>query len=487
MAFSKMKRKRKTMKTKLVVLLTSLVVLSSSCAINPVTGKQEISLISEQGEIELGASTDKEIRAQFGVYDNPELTEYVKKVGMALAPHTHRPHLTYHFAVLDTPVINAFAVPGGYIYVTRGILALMNSEAELAVVLGHELGHVNARHSVRKMSQMMLAQIGLALGGALSETFAKVAGIAGVGVQLLFLKFSRDDERQADQLGIEYARKGQYNPAYMVHFFHSLEAMGDLSGGQSLPGFLSTHPLTSERIKYAEEKILDSDRSLRYKQVPYLQTINTMVFGNDPRQGFTEENTYYHPQMRFFFSFPKGWKIQNNPSNVTLVTEDGNAAVILQVESSQEEIKEYAKKKASSIEGHKVLDEKSMTVNGYSTYFQFLDIPQQDKENLRMALSCIRKDQYIYSFVSLSTESLFNQYSPTFNDIVGSFKELTERRHLDRKPNRIALTKADGKVTLQSILAKNGQKKDLWPRLAVMNGMELDQRPEEGQLIKIVK
>jgi predicted Zn-dependent protease len=474
-------------KNKSAILVLSLFFLAASCAVNPVTGKQEISLISEQGEIELGASTDKEVRAQFGVYEDPSLEEYVQKVGMALVPHTHRPHLTYHFAVLDTPVVNAFAVPGGYIYVTRGILALMNSEAELAVVLAHELGHVNARHSVRKMSQMMLAQIGLVVGSALSETFAKAAGVAGVGVQLLFLQFSRDDERQADQLGVEYTRKGQYNPAYMIDFFESLQTMGDLSGGQTLPGFLSTHPLTSERIKNTQAMILADDNLLRYDQVPYFQKIDNMVYGNDPRQGYVEDNTFYHPQLLFSFSFPQGWKVQNNPTNVTLVAEDSNAAVILQAEQSQVEIRDYAKKKASSIEGHTLLDEKSMTINGYASYYQFLDIPQQDKENLRMVLSCIRKDQYIYSFASISTVSQISQYEATFENIISSFRELTDSSYLNRKPRRVALVKADGKQSLQSILKQNGLNEDEWPRLAIMNGLKLDERPPAGRTIKIVK
>lgn len=474
-------------KNKSAILVLSLFFLAASCAVNPVTGKQEISLISEQGEIELGASTDKEVRAQFGVYEDPSLKEYVQKVGMALVPHTHRPHLTYHFAVLDTPVVNAFAVPGGYIYVTRGILALMNSEAELAVVLAHELGHVNARHSVRKMSQMMLAQIGLVVGSALSETFAKAAGVAGVGVQLLFLQFSRDDERQADQLGVEYTRKGQYNPAYMIDFFESLQTMGDLSGGQTLPGFLSTHPLTSERIKNTQAMILADDNLLRYDQVPYFQKIDNMVYGNDPRQGYVEDNTFYHPQLRFSFSFPQGWKVQNNPTNVTLVAEDSNAAVILQAEQSQVEIRDYAKKKASSIEGHTLLDEKSMTINGYVSYYQFLDIPQQDKENLRMVLSCIRKDQYIYSFASISTVSQISQYEATFENIISSFRELTDSSYLNRKPRRVALVKADGKQSLQSILKQNGLNEDEWPRLAIMNGLKLDERPPAGRTIKVVK
>jgi predicted Zn-dependent protease len=263
--------------------------------------------------------------------------------------------------------------------------------------------------------------------------------------------------------------------------------MGDLSGGQTLPGFLSTHPLTSERIKNTQAMILADDNLLRYDQVPYFQKIDNMVYGNDPRQGYVEDNTFYHPQLLFSFSFPQGWKVQNNPTNVTLVAEDSKAAVILQAEQSQVEIRDYAKKKASSIEGHTLLDEKSMTINGYASYYQFLDIPQQDKENLRMVLSCIRKDQYIYSFASISTVSQISQYEATFENIISSFRELTDSSYLNRKPRRVALVKADGKQSLQSILKQNGLNEDEWPRLAIMNGLKLDERPPAGRTIKIVK
>jgi predicted Zn-dependent protease len=141
-----------------------------------VTGKKELSLISEQQELAIGKETDGQVRGQYGIYSDDRMMGYVTTSGKVLAEHSHRPNLAYHFAVLDSPVINAFAVPGGYVYLTRGILALMNSEAEMAVVLGHELGHVNARHSVKKMSQMILFQAGLAIGSAISDTFAKISG-----------------------------------------------------------------------------------------------------------------------------------------------------------------------------------------------------------------------------------------------------------------------------------------------------------------------
>ena len=272
---------------KMIILSLILILFGMSCAINPVTGKKELMLISEQEEIALGKNTDTEIRTQYGIYDDPELLAYIRSVGNRLIPHTHRPNLPYQFAILDTPVINAFAVPGGYIYVTRGIMALMGSEAELSAVLGHEMGHVNARHSVRRMSQMLLVQLGLAVGSALNETFAKISGVAGVGMQLLFLKFSRDDEREADVLGIDYSRKGSYNPGEMVAFFSSLQKMGDLSGGQSLPGFLSTHPLTGERIQNVRKLLADTDAGLEVRAEPYLRKVDDMVYGEDPRQAMS--------------------------------------------------------------------------------------------------------------------------------------------------------------------------------------------------------
>ncbi len=451
------------------------------------TGKRGLSLISEQGEIALGENTDKQVRAQFGVYSDPVLTGYVERVGNKLVPFTHRPHLFYHFAVLDTPVINAFAAPGGYIYVTRGVLAMMNSEAELAVLLGHELGHVNARHSVSKMSQLILVQLGLAVGSALNEEFAKFSGLASIGIQLLFLKFSRDDEREADRLGVDYSRNSGYNPAQMINFFFSLQALGDLSSGHSLPGFLSTHPLTSERIENTKAMIFENDRFLEYGRTPYLNQVNNMIYGSDPRQGFVEGNSFYHPQLRFYFSIPLEWTVQNTPANVTLISQDGNAAIVLLAEQSKDQIRNYAKKKASSFEGHILQSERNQTINGMTSYLQSLEIPQQEGENLRVILSCIKKGEYIYSFAALSTVSKFSSYDYTFGTVIGSFRELTDRTYLNRLPKRIKLVKANGQQTLQSLFQRAGMNKDLWQKFAIMNGMQLNLRPESGRLIKIIR
>lgn len=459
----------------------------ASCAVNPVTGERELSLYSEQDEIEIGKQTDVQIRSQYGIYDDPALNGYVHRVGTTLAPHTHRPHLVYHFAVLDSPVVNAFAIPGGYVYVTRGILALMRSEAELAVVLGHELGHVNARHSIHRMSEQMVFGLGLALGSALNKTVADIAGLAGVGIQLLFLKYSRDDERQADQLGIEYSRKGSYNPGEMIDFFASLEKMGDLSGQHSIPGFLSTHPLTSERIQNTKNMLLESDRNLQVKPEAYLNQITNMVYGDDPRQGYVEKNTFFHPEMRFSFGFPQNWQLQNMPSQVIIGAEDGEAAVILQAEKSSEDLRNHARKMTADVQNLRFIRDRNRTINGLPAYQQLFDYSPENNPDLRVLRCHIKYGSHIYTFTALSTIAKFNQYDNQFERLVGSFQRLTDRAYLNRQPERIKLHRATGRENLQKIFQGAGIKEDLWPRFAVMNGMELTETPPPNTLIKIIK
>ncbi len=475
------------MKKYSIYIFLFLMVFIASCAVNPVTGERQLSLYSEQDEIAIGKQTDVQIRNQYGIYNDPALNEYVARVGASLGPYTHRSHLEYHFAVLDSPVVNAFAVPGGYVYVTRGILALMRSEAELAVVLGHELGHVNARHSIHRMSEQTLFGLGLAVGSSLNKTVADIAGIAGVGIQLLFLKYSRDDERQADQLGVEYSRKGSYNPGEMIGFFTSLEKMGDLSGSHSIPGFLSTHPLTSERIQNTKDMLIESDGKLQVKHTPYLNKVENMVYGDDPRQGYVEKNTFYHPEMRFSFGFPQAWQLQNMPSQVIMGSDDGEAAVILQAEKSSEDLRNYAQKMMADVQNLQFLRDQNRRINGLTAYQQLFDYHPQDSPDLRVLLSFIKYGSYIYTFTALSTITKFDQYDNQFDRLVSSFKKLTNRVYIDRPPKRIKLHRANGRQNLQRILQEAGIKEDLWPRFAIMNGMELGDTPPRDTLIKIIK
>ena len=470
------------------VLCFILILFAAACAINPVTGKRELALISEQGEIEMGKETDAQIAREYGYYPDPELSKYVASIGMALAPHTHRPNLAYHFAVLDTPVVNAFAAPGGYVYVTRGILALMNSESELAVVLGHELGHVSARHSVRQLSKQILVAVGLAVGSVVSEKFAKIAGIAGIGAQLLFLKFSRDDEREADALGVQYARAGRFNSGEMVAFFSSLQRYGDMAGGHSLPGFLSTHPLNSERIQNVKAMIGENDVAFPVKRDEYLGRIDDIIYGDDPRQGFIESGVFYHPGMRFMFGVPQAWKVQNTPTQVTLAEADGNAAILLRAEQSGEDLSAYLRKQAAAIEGGQFVSEQDDFVNGLAAHHGVYNIPQEDQSVLRARLTCIRKNGYIYTFSQLSKAVDFNRFDPTFRKVLASFGELRDPRYLNRRPQHLRIVRADGQRPLKDYLNQSGVKKEDWTTMAILNELkDAEAVPGRNQLIKVVR
>ena len=191
----------------LILLFLATILFVISCAVNPVTGKKQIMLMSEEQEIALGLSYDPQVIATFGAYPDQNLQNFVQTKGTEMGKISHRPNLEYHVKVVDSPVVNAFAVPGGYIYLTRGILAQLNNEAELMGVLAHEMGHIAARHTVSQQSKQQIGQLLLIGGMIASEKFAQYAQYALQGMQLLFLSFSRDDERQADALGVEYSSK----------------------------------------------------------------------------------------------------------------------------------------------------------------------------------------------------------------------------------------------------------------------------------------
>jgi predicted Zn-dependent protease len=444
-------------------------------------------LYSEQDEIAMGKQTHEQIQQQYGFYDDPQLNAYVVRIGETMTGQSHRPQLEYHFAILDSPVVNAFAAPGGYIYVTRGIMAMMNSEAELAVVLGHELGHVNARHSMSRLSNAVLASAGLAVGSVLSETFADLAGLAGTGVQLLFLQYSRDDEREADSLGVAYARNGGYNPAKMIDFFATLEKMGDLSGGQALPGFLSTHPLTSERIENTRAMITEEDQNLNIRTSEYLKRIQGMVYGSDPRQGYVEGDSFYHPGLRFTYTIPGEWNVQNLPSQVIMISPKEDAGIILQAEQSTQEPAAYAAGKAKDYEGASLRGEQSRNISGLAAHQQIWDGTQEDGTKLRLHLTYIQYASYIYTFMGLTRVQEYDAYAPAFGATASSFRKLTDRKYLDRKPKRIKLMAADGRRSLQALLQREGVPKELWQRCAIINVLELDQLPKRGHTLKVIR
>ncbi|MEO0405108.1 MAG: M48 family metallopeptidase, partial [Bacteroidota bacterium] len=242
-------------RSQLLFSLILMVFIYSGCAVNPVTGKKEVMLMSEEREIAIGKEADPSIVAQYGLYDDEVLQKFIDEKGQLMAKVSHRDHLDYEFKILDSPVINAFALPGGYVYFTRGILAHFNNEAEFAGVLGHEIGHVTARHSAKQQSKAQVAQVLLVGGMLASKEFRAFGNSAQQGLGLLFLKFGRDNESESDRLGVEYSTKINYDANEMAGFFRTLQRIRDQSGdaGQ-IPTFMSTHPDPANRFENVQAK-----------------------------------------------------------------------------------------------------------------------------------------------------------------------------------------------------------------------------------------
>src|SRR5215203_4845517 len=319
--------------------LAALLVLAS-CSTNPATGKSQVALISEQQEIAMGKEADTQIQQQLGLYPDQELQAYVNRIGQKLAAASERPNLPWTFRVVDDPVVNAFALPGGFIYVTRGLLTHLTSEAELASVIGHEIGHVTGRHSVEQMSKAQLAQVGQIAGMVLRPELAQQFGnLAQQGLGLLFLKYGRDDEREADDLGLRYMAREQYDPREMAGVFEVLKRVSEAEGAGRIPGWMSTHPTPENRIGRISEQVAKLDASTfanaRVGREPYLKALDGMPFGQNPREGYFIGNRFIQPELGFEIRFPQGWKASNQKASVGAMSPNEDAVVVLTLSGQQ--------------------------------------------------------------------------------------------------------------------------------------------------------
>ncbi len=460
-----------------------------SCARNPVTGKKEMVLMSEKQEVAIGKEADPQIQAAYGLYNDQALQEYIQLKGEEMAVISHRPRLTYTFRVLDSPVVNAFALPGGYVYFTRGILAQFNNEAEFMGVLGHEIGHITARHGVRQHRNTLLSQLGLIAGITVFPELSQFAGEASQGLQMLMLKFGRDAERQSDELGVEYATKVNYDAHALAGFFQTLERMQAESGSSGLPSFLSTHPSPQEREvsvgASADEwaKKLGA-RSLQINRNAYLQLIDGLVYGEDPRQGFVEDQVFYHPVLKFQFPIPTSWSYQNSPQQVQMAPKDGRALMILNLLSSEtleEAATELVKRYNLELINHRLLK-----VNGLEAMAVEAG-QQQENTVVRVLAYLIKYEGRIYNLLGAANSEDFDTFLDSFKNSMRNFKPLSDPEKLDKQPERIAVKTVGQTRTLEQVLSGFGVGADRLEEMAVLNGKLLADPVEKGSLIKVIE
>lgn len=477
-----------------------ILLLLDSCAKNPVTGKNEFMLMSKGQEVAMGEQADPEIVAFFGLYENPALQRFIQEKGQEMVAVSHRKNLPYEFKIVDSPVVNAFAVPGGFVYFTRGIMAHFNNEAEFAGVLGHEIGHITARHSAKQYSNAMLGQIGLVAGSVISPEFAQFSDIAQTGMQLLFLKFGRDAESQSDKLGVEYSTKIGYDALEMADFFKTLDRLGQQAGGDEVPDFLSTHPDPADREQKVAKLAADWKRKekaadLAVNRDRYLKLIDGLTYGEDPKQGYVENNVFYHPVLKFQFSIPPSWAVQNTPQQVQMAPKDGRAVMLLRL--AQGNSLETAAQTA--LEGFQMhaIESTRETVNGLPAIVMVADPQpqqqgqqqpqQQGRQSIRALMYFIQHGENIYNLIGASAQTDFNAYMPLFQSSMGSFSVLNDPSRINKEAEKIRIKTVPQDGTLSQAFNSLRVDQSRMEELAILNGMTLDDRVNRGMLIKVVE
>jgi len=468
-----------------------ILLLVAACARNPVTGKQEFMLVSEDQEVAMGQQSKASAIAQYGIYDNEQLQQYLREKGQAIARISHRPNLNWEFYVMDSPVVNAFAAPGGFVFFTRGILAHFNNEAQLMGVMGHEIGHVTARHSAGQLSKQQLTQLGMVAGMVISPELAQMGDMLGQSAQLLFLKFSRDDETQSDRLGVEYSTRLNYDAAEMAEFFNTLHRQSN--GGSTIPSFFSTHPDPVDRNQNVkrlaqewQQKLNIPDAQLNIGRNEYLRLIDGIVYGEDPRQGYFDKNRFYHPELKFQFPIPSDWKKQNTPARVLMVNQDQSAGIFLQLAESKTSPRDAAQQAVSNYQ-LTVQESNERTVNGLPAFYVVGDIQEQNGQVLRLLIYEIKYGDLIYEFIGFAAQSAFGNYARTFQQVMDGFDRLSDPSRINVQAKRLRVKTVPKVMTFAEAMRYFNMPNDQYQELAILNGMEMETRLTDGMLIKVVE
>ena len=444
------------------------------CYTNPATGKEQLSLISESQEIQMGREADRAIVAQLGLYPDSSWQRYVRRLGDSLAAVSERPGLPWTFRVVDDPTVNAFALPGGFIYVTRGMLYHIENEAELAGVIGHEIGHVTAKHSVNQMSKQQLVSIGL-IGAQLLEPEVKKYGqLINTGLGLLFLKFSRDDEREADLLGLRYMYRDNYDPREMDDIFIVFDRMsGDGSG--RIPTWLSTHPAPADRVQRIRSMVSDLGGDFTGRTVgreTYLARLDGVSYGNDPREGYFTGSTFYHPGMKFRFTFPNGWNTVNQKQAVIggSTAEDANIQITLEDEATPSDAARdfFGQEGVSSGVAEPV---QINSLDGISGDFSV----RTEQTVLAGNATFISYGGQIFAIIGYSTQTEWPSYRSAIMGAIRSFQRLTDPAAINVEPKRISTVRVDRSMTLDEF-------NSAYPSTIPMDELLLINQLERGEM-----
>jgi predicted Zn-dependent protease len=468
--------------------------LLSGCALNKITGKKEIMLFSDQAEINIGKNVDKQIRVEYGVYEDPDLEKYLGEIGKRAVSVSHRSDIPYHFTILDTPMVNAFAAPGGYVYATRGILPRINDEAELAAVLGHEIGHITARHGARKLQKL--------LGYQLLATFIfwpkeedeeeekkrkeNLQKASNVIFSLILLGHGRKNEFQADELGALYTYRAGYDPQAMATFLGILKKMEEKEA-HWLENLLRSHPPTSERIKRVEKQVstFEEKKVKRYRS-RYLEKIEGIPLG---KTDAVEGRTYKSRKFRCALSAPRDWKIDTSDPQVLVTMKSSRRSFISRFIATNFleplSLTGFAQAIESELEGMTKVSGKKISLKGTSAYKGIYKGKLKEGDKGKHRILYLVKEHLGYIIVLSSKEDEFSRGEDYFKEITNSFSFLSKEEAKKIPYKRLIIYTLKPGDTLEKVAREFLGDSQKYKVIADYNGIEEPSVLQPGDKIKI--
>ena len=461
--------------------LSAPLLASSGCSINAATGRLQLTTVSESEEIRLGQQTNAEVVEGLGLYEDAALTEMVERIGAELAAKSERSGLPWTFQILDEPAVNAFALPGGYIYVTRGLLAHLSSEDELAAVLGHEIGHVTARHGVVQLRKSRVAAASVGVFRIVDPNLRHVGGFAASTATLALLKHSRDDEYEADSLGLRYAGRAGYDRAATVGVFDVLAAVSGSEESERVPTWLSTHPdpeLRRDRVR----SMVPGNGDTPGPDAEYLGKLRGLAYGPDPRKGFILGSTFIHPNRGFRIDLPSGWEAAHQGPRALASAQDESALMMLAPADAESAQAAYD---AFFADGSVDRGEEwAGKVGGFDVVSAGFSITGSDG-TISGLLAFVDYDDEVMAMMALGPADEWSKQSEVVAQTFASFRRV-EPALKKIEPMRVQLAKVNEDTTLAEIEAAQPSSVDL-AHVALLNGVQPDAPLAAGTLIKRVE
>ena len=463
-------------------------------------GRAALFGISDKKEVEIGRQLHTQIVQTMGVYNNSELQEYVNSVGQKLAQKSNRPELQYTFTVLDTEDVNAFAIPGGFVYISRGILPYLSSEAELAAVLGHEIGHVTARHASKQQTQGTLAGIaGIATAVLTGQpALAQVSGIAG---DAIIKGYSRDMELEADRLGAEYLARTGYDPNAVTRVVATLkdqERFEILSAKQEgreprvYHGLFATHPDNDTRLQQAVAaagRVAGHATGNAENESDFLHHLDGVAWGTSREQGVVRGSRMYHGGLGFTVAFPSGWVVENGAERIMATPPKKDSMLMVQsspIPPKLDDPKSFVSR--GLLGGRTLRDPQSLEINGLPAFTAVAGGSQSPFGLKPARVVAIKYGALYYVFMGVSrgagqvpdADRLFLSSAQTFRRLRGDELERAE-------PDRIRIIEAPAGTTLAALADGSPLKRYPVEQLRLFNRLYPKGEPTPGQLLKIVR